>query len=210
MRIKTALSALFLALLFCTSQSLGAREIFERGIASWYAGEFQGRLTANGEIFDTHSISAAHKSLPFGTIVRVTNEKNGLSLEVRINDRGPYVEGRIIDLSMAAAAELDMVEDGIAPVRLELVYTPKVPESAYQRTEDARELQIQVGAFGSVRTAYEIYMRILEVGLDPYAQLLDSGIIRVGATWVDPDDSERTIELLQQAGFEELLVRPLL
>lgn len=200
---------MFLVLLFCTSQSLSAREVFERGIASWYAGDFQGKLTANGEIFDTHSISAAHKSLPFGTIVRVTNEKNGLSLEVRINDRGPYVEGRIIDLSMAAAAELDMVEDGIAPVILELIYTPEVPESAYRRLEDAEEVQIQVGAFGSVKTAYEIYMRILESGLDPYAQLLDSGIIRVGATWVDPDETQRIIERLRQAGFEELLVRPL-
>lgn len=93
----------------------------EEGYASWYGGKFQGRLTANGETFDTYKLTAAHRTLPFHTIVKVTNLKNGKSVEVRINDRGPFVRGRIIDLSKAAAEEIDMTGDGVARVRLEVV-----------------------------------------------------------------------------------------
>ena len=75
----------------------------QRGAASWYGPGFQGRRTASGEIFNTHALTAAHRSLPFGTQVRVTNERTGRSVVVRINDRGPYAHGRIIDLSKAAA-----------------------------------------------------------------------------------------------------------
>ena len=84
--------------------------IFQEGIASWYAGEFDGKLTANGEVYDASGISAAHKELAFGTIVRVTNLDNGLILDVRINDRGPYIGDRILDLSRGAAELLGMVE----------------------------------------------------------------------------------------------------
>jgi rare lipoprotein A len=95
---------------------------FQTGHASWYGGKFQGRLTANGERFDTNKHTAAHRTLPFGTRVRVTNLDNGKSTVVRINDRGPFIQGRIIDLSRAAAEELDMIETGTAPVRIEIVH----------------------------------------------------------------------------------------
>lgn len=91
---------------------------FEDGIASWYGGSFHGRTTANGEKFDMHAMTAAHKTLKFGTMVRVVDKDTGKSVVVRINDRGPYVAGRVIDLSMAAAEALGTKSKGTARVEL--------------------------------------------------------------------------------------------
>lgn len=93
----------------------------ERGIASWYGEDFHGWMTASGEIYDMESLSGAHRTLPLGTVVRVTNVENGKQVRVRINDRGPYVNGRIIDLSYAAARKLGMMEGGLSAVSLEVV-----------------------------------------------------------------------------------------
>jgi rare lipoprotein A len=98
----------------------------QEGIASWYGKTHQGRLTASGERFDTHKLTAAHRSLPLGTVVRVTNLDNGRMLKLRVNDRGPYIKGRILDLSDAAATALGLKEDGTAPVRIE-VYASDQP-----------------------------------------------------------------------------------
>jgi len=92
--------------------------VSESGVASYYAHKYHGRKTASGERFDMNDMTAAHKTLPFGTRVRVTNVSNGKSVTVRINDRGPFVKGRVIDLSLAAAKKLDMVNAGLAQVRL--------------------------------------------------------------------------------------------
>jgi rare lipoprotein A len=86
------------------------------GTASWYGDVHHGRRTASGEVFDMHGLTAAHRALPLGTRVRVTNLRNGRSVDVRINDRGPFVAGRIIDLSRAAAAALDGLDAGVFPV----------------------------------------------------------------------------------------------
>ncbi|MDW7694627.1 septal ring lytic transglycosylase RlpA family protein [Flammeovirgaceae bacterium SG7u.111] len=91
----------------------------QSGIASYYADKFEGRSTASGEIFKQDLLTAAHKDLPFGTEVKVTNLKNGKSITVKINDRGPFVTGRIIDLSKAGAEALDYINDGLADVRIE-------------------------------------------------------------------------------------------
>jgi rare lipoprotein A len=93
----------------------------ERGMASWYGEDFHGWVTANGETYDMEAMTAAHRTLPLGTEVRVTNAENGRQVHVRINDRGPYLYGRVIDLSLAAARELDMVDSGIAAVQIEVV-----------------------------------------------------------------------------------------
>jgi rare lipoprotein A len=93
----------------------------ERGIASWYGDDFHGWVTASGEIYDMHMLTAAHRTLPLGTIVRVTNVVNGRHVVIRINDRGPYVNGRILDVSYAAAKRLDMLRDGISAIQLEVV-----------------------------------------------------------------------------------------
>jgi len=91
------------------------------GMASWYGKKFHGRPTSSGEIFDMHKLTAAHKELPLGTRVRVTNLKNRKSVVVKVNDRGPFVKGRIIDLSYGAAKKIGMVEDGVVKVRVEIV-----------------------------------------------------------------------------------------
>lgn len=95
--------------------------IKDRGVASWYGEAFHGKLAANGEIFDKNAYTAAHRKLPLGSIVRVMNLDNGKVVQVRITDRGPYVLGRMLDLSEAAAQELDMVEAGIAAVQVEVI-----------------------------------------------------------------------------------------
>lgn len=110
----------------------------ERGVASWYGPDFHGRRTANGERYDMHALTAAHPSLPFDTLVEVRNLDNGRTVQVRINDRGPFKKGRVIDLSYAAATELDMVPDGTA--RVELVMLGQTPPSFARFT-------VQVGAF---------------------------------------------------------------
>ena len=91
------------------------------GIASYYSDEFNGRKTANGETFDMHDLTAAHRTLPFNTVVSVTNLDNGKEVQVRINDRGPFVGDRVIDLSLKAAREIDLVSKGTARVSLEIV-----------------------------------------------------------------------------------------
>ena len=91
------------------------------GIASFYGEEFAGRTTANGETYDPEALTAAHRTLDFDTEVRVTRVDTGASVVVRINDRGPFVDGRVIDLSRRAAREIDMIEDGLAEVTLEIV-----------------------------------------------------------------------------------------
>jgi rare lipoprotein A len=90
------------------------------GFASYYSDKFEGRKTASGEIFDQTKLTAAHKTLPFGTIVEVVNMNNGLSVTVIINDRGPFVSGRVIDLSYAAAKRLGMIQDGVVPVKIKI------------------------------------------------------------------------------------------
>jgi rare lipoprotein A (peptidoglycan hydrolase) len=92
-----------------------------RGHASWYGPGFHGKKTASGEIYDQTKLTAAHKTLPLGSKAKVTNLENGNTVEVQINDRGPFIEGRIIDMSQAAAGALGFVEAGIAPVRVEMV-----------------------------------------------------------------------------------------
>jgi len=91
------------------------------GTASWYGPGFHGKRTASGEIYDQNRLTAAHKTLPLGSKARVTNLENGSAVEVEINDRGPFVEGRIIDLSRAAAGALGFVKSGTAPVQVELI-----------------------------------------------------------------------------------------
>lgn len=118
----TALVALFVA---TTDAAIGSRPhrddlaFVQRGDASWYGPRFHGRKTASGVRFDQNKLTAAHRDLPLGSEVTVTNLDNGQSVRVKINDRGPYINGRIIDLSKAAAHELGMIQDGVVPVKVE-------------------------------------------------------------------------------------------
>jgi rare lipoprotein A len=113
------------------------REI-QQGIASWYGKDFHGRHTSSGEVYDMYQLTCAHPTLPLGTMVMVTNLENGKSVELKVNDRGPFVKGRIIDVSYAAAKMLDMCEKGTAPVKVE-VFGPVI--------EQVQRFTLQVGSF---------------------------------------------------------------
>jgi rare lipoprotein A len=125
--IRLPLVLLMGLMLIYDGYCLAAREMFpsltfvQSGVASWYGREQQGRLTADGETFNRRNFTAASRHLPFNTVVRVTNERNGRSVDVRINDRGPYKKGRVLDLSEAAANSLDMKKSGTAPVEIQVV-----------------------------------------------------------------------------------------
>jgi rare lipoprotein A len=145
--LKTSLTGLLAAAVAVLGLASGCRPRIlppengvQTGIASWYGEDFHGRPTSNGEIYDMNELTAAHPTLPFGTMVEITNLLNGRTVTVRINDRGPFVDGRIIDLSYAAARLLDMVGPGTIPVRLEVVKEVS-PAPA------GRYFFVQVGAF---------------------------------------------------------------
>lgn len=117
----------------------------ETGIASWYGEPYHGRRTANGEVYDMHRWTAAHRTMPFNTWIEVRNLNSGKTVHVRINDRGPFIEGRIIDLSRAAAEKIDMMQSGIARVRLTVIQPP---------SDEARQsYAVQVGAFEDEKRA---------------------------------------------------------
>lgn len=133
----------------------------ETGLASWYGDPYHGRRTANGEVYDMNAMTAAHRTMPFNTWVRVLNLENDLYTTVRINDRGPFIEGRIIDLSRAAAKAIGMLGPGTALVRLETVQQPggepsslasySVQVGAFLVEENARSLQAQLAPrYGNV------------------------------------------------------------
>jgi len=122
----------------------------ETGLASWYGPPYHNRKAANGEVYDMNQPTAAHRTLPFGSIVRVTNMATGAATIVRINDRGPFVEGRVIDLSLAAAKAVDVWRPGVAKVRLEVLETPSdihrggrwcVQIGAFDDRDEATELK---------------------------------------------------------------------
>jgi rare lipoprotein A len=121
-RISLTLAGAFFVASLCAAQQSPSTDLSnfrQEGIASWYGAEFNGRPTASGEIFNTSLYTAAHPTLPFGTMLTVTNLNNGRKVNVRVNDRGPFVSSRIIDLSQAAAQMLDMIREGTAPVLVE-------------------------------------------------------------------------------------------
>jgi rare lipoprotein A len=141
--VKLTLMAAVLAQAGC-HKSAPAPVISEQtGIASWYGVPFDGRATASGEIFDMHKLTAAHRTLPLGSVVQVASLVNGKNVQVRINDRGPFVEGRIIDLSHAAAQAISM--PGVANVSLHVVAKPV--------TRGIEEYAVQVGSFPTQKEA---------------------------------------------------------
>jgi rare lipoprotein A len=134
--------------------SISPRDL--EGFASYYAEPYHGHRTASGEIFDTYKgLTAAHRTLPFNTMVRVTNKKNGREVDVKINDRGPFVNGRVIDLSVRAAREIDLVRPGVAPVKLKILKQGDIKTAASKPM-----FGVQVGAFESQRSAEQLKQRL--------------------------------------------------
>ena len=127
----------------------------ELGVASWYGHPYHGRQAANGEIYDMEKLTAAHRTLPFSTWVRVENVANGKTVDVRITDRGPFVGERIIDLSHAAAREIDMIGPGVANVRVVVIANAAVPEAAV--------FAVQVGLFRNRENADRLKDKLISM-----------------------------------------------
>ena len=185
----------------------------EEGVASWYGRKFHGRKTSNGETFNMFAVSAAHKSLPIPTFVKITNLDNGRELTVRINDRGPFVKNRLIDLSYAAAAKLDMIATGTARVRVEAVPVaneavltlPPAPQVAAQNI--GRYLQI--GVFSNKRQATNLAAELESAIQTPViVKPADRpGLFRVAAGPLATDEQlERVKTLLQFKGYEQAFI----
>ena len=176
----------------------------EVGWASWYGEKFHGRHTASGEVYDMYRLTAAHKTLPLGTSVMVTRINNGKSVEVTINDRGPFVKGRIIDLSYAAARALEMVEEGVAKVRVEVldkgpVSTPS-PEGPFT---------IQVGSFISRSNAVRLQEELQGTYRDVYITELKTPEntyyrVRLG-TFKSREEAYRRATRLAQDGYNAFM-----
>jgi rare lipoprotein A len=141
----------------------------EEGMASWYGPGFHGKRTASGEVYDMEDMTAAHKRLPFGTVVRVENRDNGRRTEVRINDRGPFVDDRIIDLSRAAARDIGMLGPGTAHVRIAVVEVSAMLSCSL----------VQVGAFSSLDNAGDLEERLRDEGHPVIVRRGDDGLTRV-------------------------------
>ncbi|HET9388545.1 MAG TPA: septal ring lytic transglycosylase RlpA family protein [Steroidobacteraceae bacterium] len=137
----------------------------ERGVASWYGPTFHGENTSSGERYDMYAMTAAHKTLPLPTYARVTNLRNGRSVVVRINDRGPFVANRLIDLSYTAAAKLDMLRDGTTLVEVKAI-TPQEPDTLTRTAQSPPPvLYVQAGAFADERNATRALHRLHAGGL---------------------------------------------
>jgi rare lipoprotein A len=176
----------------------------EEGNASWYGVPFNGRRASNGEIYDMNKLTAAHRTLPFDTMVRVTNLNNGKSTVVRITDRGPFVENRIIDLSQAAARAIESIGPGVVPVRLEVI-TPGIDPTAGYFT-------VQVGAFRDPANAQRLRDR-LNLSYSPiFIQQYDSPdgtYYRVRVGKVSGEDAARQFgeQLRDREGVTPIVVR---
>ncbi|MBI5593999.1 MAG: septal ring lytic transglycosylase RlpA family protein [Deltaproteobacteria bacterium] len=155
-----------------------ARGFKQTGIASWYGEDFHGKKTSSGEIYDMYAESAAHKTLPLGTIVRVRNLDNNREMEVRINDRGPFVTGRIIDLSHACASKLGVLGPGTAPVELVAVGTTALAASSGAGSADfyyRGNFTIQVGAFSDRSNAEKLKIKLDKSYQNAHIQSYDNG-----------------------------------
>ena len=160
----------------------------ERGIASWYGSKFHGRRTSSGEVYDMHLATAAHKSLPLPTYAEVTNLDNGRKMIVKINDRGPFHEDRIIDLSYAAAIKLGVDQTGTARIDVRAIDVKRSQPSAVKVADGTF---LQVGAFSKRKTADDLAGKMLAAQLKPVSVLKSRGLYKV---WIEPYASEAEIE----------------
>lgn len=200
-----------------------ARGFTENGLASWYGRDFHGKSTANGERYNMYGMTAAHKTLPLGTIVRVTNKKNGKSIVVRVNDRGPFVSGRIIDLTKTGADKIGMLAAGTAPVRIEAIGDSIAPSSSAMKAATKKKptrkspapvvastpppshiesdgsisgtLYVQVGAFSSAGNADGVVSQMKGSGRQARKVQAPNGMWRVQ---VGPYPSTRQAEQVAQ------------
>jgi peptidoglycan lytic transglycosylase len=179
---------------------LSSREL--EGLATYYAEPYHGRKTASGEIFDTYKdMTAAHRTLPFNTLVRVTNKTNGREVDVRINDRGPFVDGRVIDLSVRAAREIDLVRAGVVPVRLTVLKLAEVTKPA--------GFAVQVAAFENRRAAEDLKdlldKKYSAVSIQTFTEEKTFYRVRIGEP--NLESANKTASELRKQEFKPFIVR---
>ncbi|MGD1842588.1 MAG: septal ring lytic transglycosylase RlpA family protein [Thermonemataceae bacterium] len=220
---------LFILLLFLVHQAYPQAGFQQKGKASYYADKFNGRKTASGEIFSNNKMTAAHRTLAFNTVVRVTNLTNSKSVVVRINDRGPYAHNRIIDLSKVAARKLDMIRTGTAKVKVEVIKEDEPNSDPVETTTtsnpDAQEAfftgksysmwgtqrfpkgyGIQVGSYEDIDNAKDICKSLVKEGIEEiYIQVGWSGRrvyrVLVGA-FEDKSQGGNYLNTIREAGFD--------
>lgn len=185
------------------ADATGSAIYTEEGNASWYGAPFHGRKASNGEIYDMNKLTAAHRTLPFDSIVRVTNLNNGKTTTVRITDRGPFVDNRIIDLSRAAAQEIESIGAGVVPVRIEVVSGPD-PAAGF--------FTVQVGAFKDKGNADRLKERLSASYSPIYIQqvALEEGNfyrVRVGRVSGEQEAQHLGDELRAKEGFKPMVLR---
>jgi rare lipoprotein A len=189
----------------------------QRGVASWYGKKFHGRATSSQEPYDMYAMTAAHKTLPLPTYVKVRNLKNNRSIIVRVNDRGPFVDNRIIDLSYAAAIKLDMVTNGTSLVEVTAISYDEPPAQAAAppraapsatSNNDEHLVYVQVGAFGDIDNARRRYQMLRQSGIQNAVVHKDDSRkptlyrIRIGPV-NGADDYDRVVAELQKLGVTE-------
>ncbi|MEN2997850.1 MAG: septal ring lytic transglycosylase RlpA family protein [Brevinematia bacterium] len=200
----------------------GSQEEYFYGYISFYGEEFAGRKTASGAVFDYNKYTCASRTLPFGTILEVMNTKNGKSVVVMVNDRGPFVEGRILDISKRSAQEIDMIRDGITFARIRIVklgsgvfseeeYSKMVGEYYSFSKESAYEFAVQVGAFTNRALAQNLLEKLRRDGFDNSyitVKVIENTTfnrVRVG-DYGDKDSAVKVRDILKKKGYETYLV----
>ena len=151
---------------FSLGQGLGLYAQTQSGKASYYAKSWTGRRTSNGELLHHDSLTCAHKTLPFGTLLKVTNLLNGKQVVVRVTDRGPYVKGRVVDLSWGAAKAIGMLAHGIAPVSVERVRTSTIPFKPEEDDPDVPKLEFELADIAPVGIT-PVWQRDMKANIDP-------------------------------------------
>jgi rare lipoprotein A len=180
----------------------------ERGVASWYGPGFHGNRTANGERYDMHAMTAAHRTLPLPCYVQVTNLSNGRSVVLRVNDRGPFHDNRIIDLSRSAAEKLDVIRAGTALVEVRAIDVGTTPAPASTAAPVPNSLYVQGGAFSEQTNADALAGKLRAAGLDPVFVRRDTvngrALFRVRVGPISSvSEFDRIVEKLKAAGIAD-------
>ncbi len=214
MKTSKIIAGLVLALVLTSLVNLGQSDLFakirdvdpefvQEGVASWYGPGFQGRKTANGERFNTYEMTAAHKTLPFNTLVKVTNLSNGNFAVVRINDRGPFVRGRIIDLSNAAKNELEM--GGLAQVRIEIFDPEEEKETEGENDENLSPVNLFEDEFPSTSKIFVEWNNASasngEISTDELNQLFSSSKVKIKV--LTPDAGDANLQIYQETSSQD-------
>ena len=206
--------------------SLSALSLYKNDVtASFYAEKFHGKRTSNGEIFNMNDLTCAHKSLPFNTILKVTNLSNGKTVQVRVNDRGPFVAGREIDLSKAAAKKIGMINSGTAKVKIQIVKMGKNDKLSQQTAKSAAKMmekiepkkqvqinpnkmyEIQIGSYSVKDNATKVGQKIKKAGIKNVVLRKSKTNYQVVIKDVPDAKVNEIKKTLAKIGFTEILIK---